>query len=107
MIPVNGTESLWYYEGMNMNKSELVDKVAEKADLSKASAGKAVDALVEAVAESLQEGESVTLIGFGTFSVRERAGRSGRNPRTGEILEIKASKTVGFKPGKTLKERIK
>lgn len=90
-----------------MNKSELVDKVAEKADLSKASAGRAVDAIVESVAESLQEGDSVTLIGFGTFSVRERAGRAGRNPRTGEVLEIQASKTVGFKPGKTLKERLK
>lgn len=90
-----------------MNKSELIDKVAEKADLSKASAGRAVDALVEAVAESLQKSESVTLIGFGTFSVRERAGRQGRNPRTGEALEIKASKTVNFKSGKTLKERVK
>jgi len=90
-----------------VNKSELVDKVAEKADLSKASAGRAVDAIVESVAESLQEGDSVTLIGFGTFSVRERAGRAGRNPRTGEVLEIQASKTVGFKPGKTLKERLK
>ena len=92
---------------MNVNKSELIDKVAEKADISKASAGRAVDAFVEAVAESLREGDGVTLIGFGTFSVRERASRSGRNPRTGEMLEIKASKTVGFKPGKTLKERLK
>lgn len=90
-----------------MNKSELIDQVAEKADISKAMAGRAVDALVEAVAESLQVGNSVTLIGFGTFAVRERASRSGRNPRTGEVLEIKASKTVGFKPGKTLKERLK
>lgn len=94
-------------KGMNVNKSELVDKVAEKADLSKASAGRAVDAIVESVAEALQDGDSVTLIGFGTFSVRERAGRAGRNPRTGEVLEIQASKTVGFKPGKTLKERLK
>jgi len=90
-----------------LNKSELIDQVAEKADISKAMAGRAVDALVEAVAESLQVGNSVTLIGFGTFAVRERASRSGRNPRTGEVLEIKASKTVGFKPGKTLKERLK
>jgi DNA-binding protein HU-beta len=104
---LTGTESQWYQEGTKVNKSELIDKVAEKADISKASAGRAVDALVEAVAESLQEGDSVTLIGFGTFAVRERAGRSGRNPRTGEVLEIKASKTVGFKPGKTLKERLK
>ncbi len=90
-----------------MNKSELIDKVAEKADISKASAGRAVDAFVEAVAESLEGGDGVTLIGFGTFSVRERASRPGRNPRTGAMLEIKASKTVGFKPGKTLKERLK
>lgn len=90
-----------------MNKSELVDKVAEKTDFSKASAGRAVDALVESVADALADGDSVTLIGFGTFAVRERAGRAGRNPRTGEVLEIKASKTVGFKPGKTLKERLK
>lgn len=90
-----------------MNKSELVDKVAEKADLSKAAAGRAVDGIVEAIADSLAEGDTVTLIGFGTFGIRERASRSGRNPRTGEVLEIKASKTVGFKPGKTLKERLK
>jgi DNA-binding protein HU-beta len=90
-----------------MNKSELIDKVAEKADISKASAGRALDAIVESIADSLEGGDSVTLIGFGTFSVRERAGRAGRNPRTGEALEIKASKTVGFKPGKTLKERLR
>ncbi len=90
-----------------MNKSELIDKVAEKADLSKAAAGKAVDAIVDSITEALQGGDGVTLIGFGTFSVRERAGRSGRNPRTGEALEIDASKTVGFKPGKSLKESLK
>jgi len=89
-----------------MNKSELIDKVAERADISKAAAGRAVDAVIEAITDALQDGESVTLIGFGTFGVRERASRPGRNPRTGEALEIKASRTVGFKPGKTLKERL-
>lgn len=89
-----------------MNKSELIDAVAEQADLSKAAAGRAVDAVFEVVANSLKDGEAVTLLGFGTFSVRERAARSGRNPRTGEMIQIGASTLPVFKPGKALKEAV-
>ena len=90
-----------------MNKSELIDEVAQAADISKAAAGRAVDAIVKSVSDSLKRGEQVTLVGFGTFNLRERAPRTGRNPQTGAAIEIKASKTVGFKPGKTLKDAIK
>jgi len=90
-----------------MNKSELVDKIAEKADISKTAAGRALEATIESITESLKSGSPVVLVGFGTFLIRERAKRPGRNPRTGEPLEIKASKNVGFKAGKTLKESVK
>lgn len=89
-----------------MNKSELIDAVAEQADLSKVAAARAVDAVFEVVANSLKDGEAVTLLGFGTFSVRERAARSGRNPRTGEMIQIGASTLPVFKPGKALKEAV-
>ncbi len=89
-----------------MNKSELIEAVAESADLSKAAAARAVDAMVDSVTEALREGDQVTLVGFGTFSVRERAARTGRNPQTGETIQIPASKVPGFKPGKALKDAI-
>lgn len=89
-----------------MNKSELVDAVAESADLSKASAARAVDAMVDAITKTLKKGDSVALLGFGTFLVRERAARSGRNPRTGETIKISASKVPAFKPGKALKDAL-
>ncbi len=89
-----------------MNKSELVDAVAESADLSKASAARAVDAVVEAITETLKNGDTVALLGFGTFLVRDRAARSGRNPRTGETIKIKASKVPAFKAGKALKDAL-
>lgn len=89
-----------------MNKSELIDAVAVGADISKASASRAVDAMVEAVTEALKKDDTVNLVGFGTFSVRERAARTGRNPRTGETIEIKAAKIPGFKPGKALKDAV-
>ncbi|MFP4147424.1 MAG: HU family DNA-binding protein [Halorhodospira sp.] len=89
-----------------MNKSELIEAVADSADLSKAAASRAVDAMVESVTEALREGDQVTLVGFGTFTVRERAARTGRNPRTGETIQIPASKVPGFKPGKALKDAI-
>ena len=90
-----------------MNKSELIDAVADRADLSKAAAGRAVDALVAAVTEALQQGEQISLVGFGTFAVRERAARSGRNPQTGESITISASRTPVFKAGKALKDAVK
>ncbi|MCP1676318.1 DNA-binding protein HU-beta [Natronocella acetinitrilica] len=89
-----------------MNKSELIEAVAQSADLSKASATRAVDAVVEAVTNALKENDSVSLVGFGTFSVRERAARSGRNPRTGETIKIGASKVPSFKAGKALKDAV-
>ncbi len=89
-----------------MNKSELVDAVADSADLSKASAARAVDAVVEAITATLKKGDTVALLGFGTFLVRDRAARSGRNPRTGETIQIKASKVPAFKAGKALKDAL-
>ena len=89
-----------------MNKSELIEAVADSADLSKAAASRAVDAMVESVTDALREGDQVTLVGFGTFTVRDRAARTGRNPQTGETSQIPASKVPGFKPGKALKDAI-
>jgi len=90
-----------------MNKTELVTKVAEMTELTKKDATKAVDAVFESISEALQEGDKVQIIGFGNFEVRERAARKGRNPQTGEEIEISASKVPAFKPGKALKEGIK
>ena len=89
-----------------MNKSELIEIVADKADLSKAAAGRALDSAVEAITKALKKNDQVTLVGFGTFSVRKRAARNGRNPRTGETIKIKASKLPVFKSGKALKDAV-
>lgn len=89
-----------------MNKSELIDAMASKADISKSSAGEALDAMLEAITTTLKKGDSLALVGFGTFSVGERAARTGRNPRTGEAIEIKASKNAKFKAGKALKDAL-
>ncbi len=89
-----------------MNKSELIEAVAESADLSKAAAARAVDAVVATITSSLKNDDQVTLIGFGTFVLRKRAARSGRNPRTGETIKIKASNVPAFKPGKALKDAV-
>ena len=89
-----------------MNKSEVVDAIVDEADISKAAAGRALDAVLGAVRGSLQEGESVSLVGFGTFLVRNRPARSGRNPRTGETVQIAAAKVPAFKPGKALKDAL-
>ncbi|CAK0779665.1 DNA-binding protein HU-beta [Gammaproteobacteria bacterium] len=90
-----------------MNKSGLVDAIAKAGDIPKATAGRVLDGLVEAVVEALKEGKQVSLVGFGTFLVKERAARIGRNPRTGAKIEIKASKIPTFKAGKTLKDAVK
>ncbi|MDR2467213.1 MAG: HU family DNA-binding protein [Prevotellaceae bacterium] len=90
-----------------MNKTELVDAIAEKASLSKADSKKALDAFVEVVAESLEKEDKVTLIGLGTFSVVTRPGRTGRNPRTGEALQVPEKKVVKFKPGSELSSKVK
>ncbi|MBO8170690.1 MAG: HU family DNA-binding protein [Bacillaceae bacterium] len=90
-----------------MNKTELIAQVAETAGLTKKDASKAVDAVFNAIADSLKKGDKVQLIGFGNFEVRERAARKGRNPQTGAEIQIPASKVPAFKPGKALKEGIK
>lgn len=89
-----------------MNKSELIDAIAASTDLPKAAAGRALDAMIDSVSEALKEGDTVSLVGFGTFSVKERAARTGRNPQTGEAIEIKAAKVPGFKAGKALKDAV-
>lgn len=89
-----------------MNKTELIAAVAEKAEISKKDAEKAVKAFADAVAEELAKGGKVQLVGFGNFEVSERPAREGRNPRTGETMTIAASKTPKFKPGKALKDEI-
>ncbi|MDT8438149.1 MAG: HU family DNA-binding protein [Wenzhouxiangellaceae bacterium] len=90
-----------------MNKAEFIESVADKAGLTKADAGRAFDAIVETLGKQLKKGDSVSLIGFGTFSVKKRAARTGRNPATGETIKIKASKSPAFKPGKAFKDAIK
>ncbi|EDL62828.1 MULTISPECIES: HU family DNA-binding protein [Bacillaceae] len=90
-----------------MNKTELINAVAEAAELSKKDATKAVDAVFESIQDALANGDKVQLIGFGNFEVRERAARKGRNPQTGEEIEISASKVPAFKPGKALKDAVK
>ncbi|MCP4010517.1 MAG: HU family DNA-binding protein [Proteobacteria bacterium] len=89
-----------------MNKSELIDAVAAAADLTKADAGRAIDATVAAITDTLSKGDSLSLIGFGTFSISNRAARTGRNPRTGEAIQIKAAKLPKFKAGKALKDAV-
>jgi len=89
-----------------VNKSDLIDVIADKADISKASAGRALDAVIEGITGALQSGDQVSVVGFGTFMVKERAERTGRNPQTGETMTIKASKSPGFKAGKALKDAV-
>lgn len=89
-----------------MNKSELISAVADASDLSKADAGRAVDAVFDAITDAMKAGDKVSLVGFGTFQVRERAARQGRNPKTGETINIAAGKTPGFKAGKALKDAV-
>ena len=89
-----------------MNKSELIDAIAASADIPKAAASRALDAVIESVTGALKAGESVVLVGFGTFSVKDRAARTGRNPQTGKAINIAAAKIPGFKAGKALKDAV-
>jgi len=89
-----------------MNKGELIDVVADDAGLLKADATRAVDAVITAITKALKKGDQVALVGFGTFAVKERAARQGRNPRTGETIQIAASHVPGFKAGKALKDAV-
>lgn len=89
-----------------MNKTELIDAIAEAADISKAAAARALDGMTDAITGELKNGHSVSLVGFGTFTVKERAARTGRNPQTGATIEIKASRVPSFKAGKALKDAV-
>ena len=89
-----------------MNKAELIEAVADATETSKAAASRTLDAVLDSISGALSRGDSVALVGFGTFNVRERAARMGRNPATGETIQIAASKGVGFKAGKSLKDSL-
>ncbi len=89
-----------------MNKTDLINAVAEKAELSRADASRALEAFFDTVQKALKKGDDVAVVGFGTFTVRKRAARTGRNPRTNETIKIKASKMPAFKAGKTLKDAL-
>ncbi|HAT3847774.1 TPA: DNA-binding protein HU-beta [Serratia marcescens] len=89
-----------------MNKSQLIDKIAAGADISKAAAGRALDAVIASVTDSLKAGDDVALVGFGSFTVRERSARTGRNPQTGKELKIAAAKVPAFRAGKALKDAV-
>lgn len=89
-----------------MNKTELIEHIAKNADISKAAAGRALESMMGAVKSTLKKGGSVSLVGFGTFAVTKRAGRTGRNPRTGDTIKIKAAKVPKFRPGKALKDAL-
>ena len=90
-----------------MNKTELIEYIAMQADISKAAATRALDALIGGVKATLKKNNSVSLVGFGTFSVNKRAARAGRNPRTGAAIKIKAAKVPKFRPGKALRDAVK
>jgi len=89
-----------------LNKQELIENIAASADINKTSAGRALDAMIDSVTDALKEGDSVVLVGFGTFTVRDRAARTGRNPQTGDEIQISAAKVPAFKAGKALKDAV-
>ena len=94
------------FKGAKVNKAELIDKMAASADISKAAATRALDSMLDAVTESLKQSEQVVLVGFGTFTVKDRAARTGRNPQTGAPIEISAARIPSFKAGKALKDAL-
>lgn len=89
-----------------MNKSELIEAMADSADISKAAAGRALDGMIDAITRAVKNDDSVSIVGFGTFMLRERAARTGRNPKTGKTIEIAASKSPAFKAGKAFKDAV-
>jgi DNA-binding protein HU-beta len=91
---------------IEMNKGDLINKIADGANLSKAQAGEALNAVLDGITDALKDGDKVTLIGFGTFSVSKREARTGRNPQTGETIQIAAKNVVKFKPGKELSDSV-
>jgi nucleoid DNA-binding protein len=90
-----------------MNKTELIDAMADAADISRAAAGRAFEGMVDAITNTIKNDDTVSIIGFGTFSLRERAARTGRNPKTGEEIQIASSKSPAFKAGKAFKDAVK
>jgi DNA-binding protein HU-beta len=93
-------------KGYRVNKQELIENIAASADITKAAAGRALDSMIDSVTDALKKGESVVLVGFGTFTVRQRAARMGRNPQTGAEIQISAAKVPAFKAGKALKDAV-
>lgn len=93
-------------KGFRVNKQELIENIATSADITKAAAGRALDSMIESVTGALKKGDSVVLVGFGTFNVRDRAARTGRNPQTGAEIQISAAKVPAFKAGKALKDAV-
>jgi DNA-binding protein HU-beta len=91
---------------VQMNKSDLIDAMADSADISKAAASRALDGLLDAITEAVKKDDTVSIVGFGTFLLRERAARTGRNPKTGQTIEIAASKSPAFKAGKAFKDAV-
>ncbi len=89
-----------------MNKQELIENIAASVDITKADAGRALDSVIDSIKDSLRKGDSVALVGFGTFSVRSRAARTGRNPQTGESIQIAAAQVPAFKAGKALRDAV-
>lgn len=105
-LVVQNTNFKKYFLGGIMNKSELIDAIAGSSELTKADAGRALEGFISAVTDALKKGDSVALVGFGTYSVKERAERKGRNPQTGEEITIKSAKIPSFKAGKSLKDAV-
>lgn len=93
-------------KGITVNKSELIDAIAADADINKSDAGRALDAAIDNISKALGKGDQVSLVGFGTFTVKHRSGREGRNPQTGATIQIKPSNVPGFKAGKALKDAV-
>jgi DNA-binding protein HU-beta len=104
--PTTHLAAMPHREQPSMNKTDLIDAVSADAEVTKAEAARAVDAVINAITKALKKGDAVTLVGFGTFQVRKRAARTGRNPKTGETIKIKASKNPAFKAGKALKDAV-
>jgi DNA-binding protein HU-beta len=103
---MGGFQIVHLLRGFLVNKSELIEHIAQQADISKAAAGRALEAVIGGVRTTLKKGGTVSLVGFGTFSVSTRAARTGRNPRTGDTIKIKKAKVPKFRPGKGLKDHL-
>jgi DNA-binding protein HU-beta len=105
IVPETGI-IIFKFKGKYVNKSELIEAIAASADLPKAAAGRALDAMVDSITDALKADDQVVLVGFGTFTVKDRAARTGRNPQTGAPIQIAAAKVPGFKAGKALKDAV-